>query len=103
MRYRVTFMDRTDRAGNPSEKPVDYVEIEAPEGVILDKALVEREQPLAIHNEETLEEDDDFLSIGSESWDYEIADGREQEFLDAVQNSQMALECVALDDGPSSS
>jgi hypothetical protein len=100
MRFRVTFMERTDAAGNPSERPPDYVEIEAPDGVILDKAFVERDQPEAMHVEENLEEDDSFMSIGAETWDYEIADGREQEFIDAVRNSQMAMECIPLDNVP---
>src|SRR5205814_2581567 len=76
MRYRVTFLERTDLAGKPSEVPPDYLEIEAPEGVILDKTFLERDQPLAMHNQEILEEDDSFLSVGSETWDYEVADGR---------------------------
>ena len=96
MRFRVTFMERTDASGQPSEIPPDYLEIEAAEGVILDKALVERDPPLALHNEESLEEDDSFLSVGSETWDYEIAGGREKEFLEAVKNSQMVFECVPL-------
>jgi hypothetical protein len=100
MRFRVTFMERTDGSGNPSETPPDYVEIEAPDGVILDKVFVERDQPEAMHVEEKLEEDDSFMSIGAETWDYEIADGREQEFIDAVRNSQMAMECIPLDNMP---
>jgi len=38
-----------------------------------------------MHNEDELEEDDDFLSVGSE-------------FLEAVRNSQMAMECIPIDD-----
>jgi len=45
------------------------------------------------HSEEKLEEDDSFLSVGSETWDYEIVDTREDEFLAAVKNSQMATDC----------
>ena len=45
-----------------------------------------------------IEEDDSFLSVGSETWDYEIAEGREREFLDAVRNSEIAIECIPLDD-----
>src|SRR5262249_14118030 len=101
MRYRVTFMERTGGAGQPSEFPPDYVAIEVSDGVVLEKNFVERTAPSALHSEERLEEDDDFLSIGSETWDYDIADGREREFLDAVRNSQIAMECVELDSSPS--
>jgi hypothetical protein len=98
MTYRVTFMERTGAKGQPSEFPPDYVEMEAPDGVVLDKTFVERTEPEALHGEEEMDEDDSFLSVGSETWDYEIADGRQDEFLDALKNSQMAMECIPLDD-----
>ena len=98
MRYRVTFMERTGATGQPSEFPPGYVAIEAAEGVVLDRTFVDRTEPEALHGEEELDEDDSFLSVGSETWDYEIADGRQDEFLDALKNSQMAIECVSLDD-----
>lgn len=91
-------MERTNAAGDPSESPPDYVAIDAADGVILERTFVERTEPSAVHNEERLEEDDDFLSIGSETWDYEVYDGREDEFLAAVKNSQMAMECLPLGD-----
>jgi hypothetical protein len=93
-------MERTDAHGEPSENPPDYLEIQAADGVILDKAMVQRDAPLALHNEETLEEDDSFESIGSETWDYDVADGREREFLTAAKNSKMVMECVPLDGAP---
>jgi hypothetical protein len=66
---------------------------------VLDQVFVEGDQAIAMHNEDALEEDDDLLSVGSESWDYEIAEDREDEFMAALRNSQMAFECVELDDG----
>jgi hypothetical protein len=98
MTYRVTFMERTGASGQPSESPPGYVAIEVPEGVVLDKTFVDRTEPDALHGEEELDEDDSFLSVGSETWDYEIADGRQDEFLAALKNSQMAMECIPLDD-----
>jgi hypothetical protein len=65
---------------------------------VLDKTFVERTEPEALHGEEELDEDDSFLSVGSETWDYEIADGRQDEFLAALKNSQMAMECIPLDE-----
>ena len=98
MRYRITFMERTNASGAPSEKPSEYLDIDVADGVVLDKVFVERTEPQAEHVEERLEEDDDFLSVGSETWDYDVADGRSDEFLAAVENSQMAIECVSLDE-----
>jgi hypothetical protein len=91
-------MERTDARGNPSEKPTDYLELEVPDGVVLDKTFLERDEPLAEHNEEQLEEDDSFLSVGSETWEYEVADGRDQDFMDALKNTRMAIECIPIED-----
>lgn len=91
-------MERTSAAAEPSEFPPDYVTIDLPDGVVADRTFVERSEPLATHGEDRLEEDDDFLSVGSETWDYEVNDGRESEFLAAVQNSQIAMECEPLGD-----
>lgn len=99
--YRVTFMERTGASGEPSERPTEYVTIDLPDGVVLDKQFVERTEPQAMHVEESLEEDDSFLSVGSETWDYSVADGREDEFIAALENSQMVMEYVRLDGEPS--
>jgi len=96
IRYRVTFMERTNAYGDPSEFPPDYVTIDLPSGVVLDRTFVERTGPLARHSTDTLEEDDDFLSVGSETWDYEVSEARQDEFLAAVKNSQMAMECFPI-------
>jgi hypothetical protein len=94
--YRVTFLERTAASGEPSERPTDYLTIELSD-VIQDKQFVERTGPAAMHSEDALEEDDDFLSVGSETWDYAVADGREDDFIAALQNSQMVMEYVRLD------
>ncbi len=91
-------MERTNAAAQPSEFPPGYVSIDLADGVVLDRTFVERSEPQATHAAEGLEEDDDFLSVGSETWDYDVAEGRDDEFLAAVKNSEMAMECVALGD-----
>jgi len=55
-------------------------------------------EPAALHPQETLDEDDDFLALGTEVWEYEVADGREQEFIEALENSRMVLDYEQLDD-----
>ncbi len=99
--YRVTFMQRTGASGEPSERPTDYVAIDLADGVVIDKQFVERTEPEAMHVEESLEEDDSFLSVGSEAWDYSVANGREDEFIAALENSQMVTEYVRLVGQPS--
>ena len=101
MIYRVTFMERTNGSGQPSEFPPDYVAIDLADGIVVDKTFVERTEPSAMHSEESLEEDDSFLSVGSETWDYEVADGREDDFIAALENSQLVMEYIRLDEAPS--
>ena len=91
-------MERTNTKGDPIESPPDYVAVDLPDGVVFDRTFVERTEPAAEHNEEQLEEDDDFLSVGSETWDYDIDESREDEFLAAMKNSQMAMDCERIDD-----
>jgi hypothetical protein len=49
-------------------------------------------EPPSLYVEENREEDDDFLPFGSEVWEYDVADGRQDEFRDAVRNTGLALE-----------
>ncbi len=96
MRYRVTFRKRFNREGEEADAPQTFVNV--PDGVILDSEFVERIEPPSLHGEDAMEEDDDFLSLGSEIWEYDVADNREQEFKDAVVNSRMALEIERMED-----
>ena len=91
-------MERTDIAGNPTENPPAFVEPELMDGVVLGASLVERIEPDGLHGREAMDEDDSFLSIGTEVWEYDVADGRERDFEDALKNSQMVIEYEALDD-----
>ena len=94
MKYRVTFMERTGKAGNPPE----FVEPELMDGVVLDATFIERLEPESLHGQDVMDEDDSFLSIGTEVWDYDVADGRDREFTDALKNSKMIVEYEALEE-----
>ena len=98
MKYRVTFMERTDGVGNPTENPPAFVDPELMDGVVLDATFLHRLEPESLHVQEAMEEDDSFLSIGTEVWEYDIADGRDEEFVDALKNSQMVIEYETIDD-----
>lgn len=100
MRYRVMFMERTGGGGEPSENPPEYLIPELQDGVVKEALFIERDEPAAMHSEERLEEDDDFLSVGSEVWEYDITDGRDKEFLDAMVNSRMVLDYEVIDESP---
>ena len=98
MKYQVTFRERTNAVGNPTENPPLFVEPELMDGVVLAANIVERIEPDSMHVQEVMDEDDSFLSLGTEVWEYDIADGRDQEFIDALRNSQMVIEYEPLDD-----
>jgi hypothetical protein len=90
MRYRVTYRKRFNREGDEADAPQTFLNVA--DGVIVDSEFVERIEPPSLHGEDQMEEDDDFLSLGSEIWEYDVADGRDQEFKEAVLNSGMAME-----------
>lgn len=91
-------MERTDVVGNPTENPPEFVDPELTDGVVLDATFVERFEPESLHVQEVMDEDDSFLSVGSEIWEYDVVEGREREFVDALRNSQMVIDYQALDD-----
>lgn len=98
MRYRVTFRKRFAPDGEGSDAPQSFLDLA--DGVVQDVIFVERFGPDSLHTGDTMEEDDDFLSLGSEIWEYEVTNGREQEFKDAVLNSGMAMEIENMEDLP---
>lgn len=101
MKYRVAFVEQTGRTGDPTVNPPAFVEPELADGIVLDAVFVERLEPDGLHGKEEMDEDDDFLSMATEVWEYDVADGREREFEDALKNSEMVLEYETLEDEPS--
>ena len=65
---------------------------------MLDSTFVGRIEPDSLHVQEVMDEDDAFRSVGTEVWEYDIADGRTPEFIDALKNSKMVVEYESLDD-----
>ena len=101
MKYRVTFREQNNRVGNPTEKPPEFVEPELRDGIVLDATFVERFEPDNLHVQEVMDEDDDFMSVGTEVWEYDVADGCEQEFTDALKNSEMVIDYEDIEEEPS--
>ena len=97
MKYRVVFRDRSNAAGEKADDPASFLEAQLNDGVVVGSTFVERTGPDSKHSSEILEEDDDFMSYGTEVWEYDVADGRDREFKDALLNSGMAMEFEPLD------
>jgi len=104
MRYVVTFRKRFNQKGDPADQPSAL--LDAPEGVIEDAGMVEIIEPPSIHASEDIggepgsesAEDDGFLALGTETWIYDVAEGREDEFKAAVAASEVAIEMHEFDD-----
>src|SRR3954468_5046267 len=98
MRYKVTFRKRFSAAGDPADDPKSLV---SPEDVVIKAAyLVEIIEPAGLGVAEDLNEgtgsqesnDNGFLNLGTETWVYDIAEGREKEFTDALVESRVVLD-----------
>ncbi len=94
----MVFRERTDAGANPTEHPAEFLDNELSDGVVLDASVVERDQPMGLHSQPDMDEDDSFLSIQAETWDYDVADDRKEEFEDALRNSGMVMEFEVLGD-----
>ena len=98
MRYRVTFRKRFTPEGEPSDDPHSLVS--PPDGVIEDEEFVEILEPAGLGVAEDLNEgsgsqesnDNGFLGLGTETWVYDVADGREDEFKAALVESKVVLD-----------
>jgi hypothetical protein len=97
MKYRVVFRERSDLHGEKADNPASYLETQLDDETVIDARFVGRLEPPAQHSSETLEEDDAFLSMGSEIWEYDVADGKDQDFKDALLNSGVVMEFEPLE------
>jgi hypothetical protein len=93
-------VEQTDAKARTTEKPSEFLDTQLSDGVVLDASIVEREEPPGLHTDR-LEEDDDFLSVQTEAWDYDVADDRQQEFVDAMRNSGVVADYQILGDDDS--
>ncbi|MBV9301421.1 MAG: hypothetical protein JOY62_18940 [Acidobacteriaceae bacterium] len=98
MKYRVVFRERSNREGEKAEDPASFLEAQLDNETVLASTFVERTGPDAKHSSEILEEDDDFLSLATEVWEYDVADGKDQAFQEALQNSEMVIEFEPLEE-----
>ncbi|HEX3682740.1 MAG TPA: hypothetical protein VHU83_09365 [Bryobacteraceae bacterium] len=98
MKYRVVFRERSDRSGDRADDPPSFLEPELDDETVLDSVFVGRTQPDALHSSDRLEEDDEFLSLGAEIWEYDIADGKDEDFQAALRNSGVVMEFETLEE-----
>ena len=98
MRYRVTFRKRFTPEGEPADDPHSLVS--AADGVVDDEEFIEMIEPAGLGVAGDLNEgsgsqesnDNGFLGLGTETWVYEVAEGREDEFKAALVESRVVLD-----------
>jgi hypothetical protein len=98
MRYRVTFRKRFTPEGEPADDPKSLVS--TMDGVVQDEEFLEIIEPAGLGvagdlNDGTGSQDSNdngFLGFGTETWVYDIAEGREKEFTDALAESEVVLD-----------
>ena len=104
MKYKVAFRKRFDRQGHPADDPVSL--LDPAEGVIQDSEFIEILEPPSLHvtddiNEGTgseNSEDDGFLAFGTETWVFDVAEGRDQEFKEALRETGVVLDVEEVPD-----
>jgi hypothetical protein len=99
MKYKVVFRELSNWQGEKSSNPSDFLDTQLDEETVLDSRFVGRNRPFAQHSSDKVEEDDAFLSLGSEVWEYDVADGKDQAFKDALLNSGVVMEFEPLESG----
>ena len=97
MKYRVVFRERSDRAGEKADDPPSFLDTQLDDETVLDVVFVGRNRPDALHSSDMIEEDDSFLSIGTEVWEYDVAEGKDEDFKNALLNSGMVIEFEPLE------
>ncbi len=97
MKYRVIFRGRSDQQGEKADEPSSFLDTQLDDETVLDSVFVGRIQPDALHSSDLIEEDDGFLSLGSEIWEYDVAEGKDEDFKNALLNSGMVMEVEPLE------
>lgn len=98
MKYRVVFRERSNEQGEKAEDPTAFLDTQLDDETVIDAVFVARNEPDALHNSDRIEEDDGFLARSTtEIWDYDVAEGKEGDFVAALQNSQMVIEFEELE------
>lgn len=80
MKYRVVFRERADRTGEKADDPASFLDAQLDGETVLDKSFIGRLGPEALHSSDLMEEDDAFLSLNGEIWEYDVAEGKDQDF-----------------------
>jgi hypothetical protein len=99
MRYRVVFRERGTSGRRTTENPVAFLQANRAEDIVREAEFVLRQDPERRASGERPADDEDFGALGTQTWEYEVAEGRDQEFKDALLNSGSLVEFTAIGAG----
>ena len=100
MKYRVVFRERANQQGDKADDPPSFLDAQLDDETVLDAQFVGRLEPGPLHSSDRIEEDDGFLGMATpEIWEYDVADGKDEDFKAALQNSGMVIEFEPLEEG----
>jgi hypothetical protein len=92
MRYRVVFRERMSGRDGALENPVAFLQANRSDEIVRQAVFVLRKDPEVRLSTDPFAEDEEFRGLGTHTWEYEVAEGKDQEFKDALLNSGSMLE-----------
>jgi hypothetical protein len=92
MKYRVIFRERAGASRGVAQNPIAFLQGSTSNTVVRSSKFVLRNEPEFKKSSDHQDDDAEFRHLGTEVWEYEVADGRDQEFKDALLNSGSIIE-----------
>ena len=96
MKYRVLFRERANKQGDGDENPIGFLQGDSSDNVVRRSTFVLRKDPESKASPDSVEPEDELIGLGTELWEYEVAEGRDQDFKDALLNSGSIIEFTAI-------
>jgi hypothetical protein len=92
MKYRVIFRERAGVSRGVVQNPVGFLQGSLSDSVVRTSKFVLRNDPEFKNSSDQADDDVEFRHLGTEIWEYEVVEGRDQEFKDALLNSGSIIE-----------
>jgi len=92
MNYRVVFRERRSEKATGAANPVGFLQGSLSDNVVRKSSFVARKGPEVKSSSDPVEADEELSGLGTETWEYEVAEGKDQEFKDALLNSGSMIE-----------
>ena len=92
MKYRVVFRERAGANRGVAQNPIGFLQGNVSDSVVRNSRFVLRNAPEFKSSSDQTDDDVEFRHLGTEVWEYDVAEGRDQEFKDALLNSGSIIE-----------